>query len=93
MGTVLLVSGADMMDGTPIYDIKPYLPHIDSIPDAEAGFAGETRGQKLSVAIPDELLTRIPKDLRETVRGILAEDPRPGYHDDPDRVYGFSFSG
>ena len=79
LGPVLTVSGADLMDGTPIYDIKPYLPHTDCHPDA------------LGVVFPEEWLAMIPEDKREALSGILAQDPRPSYIDDPERVYGFNF--
>lgn len=92
-GTVLLVSGADLTDGTAIYDIKPYLSFTDSHPDAADGFAGEAYGRFLTVEIPDSLLARISADERDAVRDILAGDPRPSYQDDPERVYGFSYAG
>lgn len=92
-GTVLHVSGADLMDGTPIYDIKPYLPYTDSHPDAEYGFAREQLNYKLSVTIPKELSAKIKKGKEAGLYEILENDPRPSYHDDPERVYGFSFAG
>lgn len=92
-GKALVVSGADMMDGTPIYDIKPYLPYVDSVPDAVGGFAEETADYCLAVECPEELLGRIPKDMRETLLGVLAQDPRPAYQHDENRVYGFPFGG
>ncbi len=91
-GQVLVVSGADMMDGTPIYDIKPYLPYVDSVPDAVGGFTGETAGYHLDVVFPEELLGRIPKEHRETLLGVLAQDPRPAYQHDENRVYGLPFA-
>ena len=91
LGPVLVVSGADLMDGTPIYDVKPYLPFTDSHPDASAGFAGEVFERRLSVIFPDELLRRIPEDRRETLIGLLAQDPRPAYIDDASRRYGFNY--
>ena len=91
LGPVLTVSGADLMDGTPIYDVKPYLPFTDSHPDAAAGFAGEVFGYGLRVEFPDALLARIPADKREALLGLLAQDPRPAYIDDPDRRYGFNY--
>lgn len=90
-GHVLLVSGADMMDGTPIYDIKPYLPYADCHPEATGGFAQEVMGKTLQVNFPEELMQKIPEDGRETLRSILAQDPRPGYQQDPARVYGFAY--
>jgi len=92
-GPVLTVGGADLMDGTPIYDIKPYLPHVDSHPDARGGFAAEKAGYRLSVVFPPELLLRIEEDKREALRGVLENDPRPSYQSDPDRVYGVAFAG
>ena len=92
-GPVLRVSGIDMMDGTPIYDIKPYLPHVDSHPDARGGFAGEVTGARLSVKVPDELLPTLPEDKREPLIALLREDPRPSYQRDEERVYGFPYAG
>ena len=92
-GTVLRVLGADLMDGTPILDIKPYIPYADSHPEALAGFAAAPAGETLEVVIPEELLPRIPAGRLEALRGVLAQDPRPHYQDDPDRVYGFGFAG
>lgn len=90
-GCTLYVKGADLIDGTPIYDIKPYLPHIDSIPDALSGFAGDAALHRLEVVIPEDLLNIIPENSREAVKEILAQDPRPAYQHDPQREYGFSF--
>lgn len=91
-GPVLLVAGADLMDGTPIYDIKPYLSYADCRPDAAGGFAPQ-RGAELAVRIPDTLLTRVPEDKRAALTGVLAQDPRPRYQDDPARIYGMRFAG
>ena len=91
LGVVLRVSGADLMDGTPIYDVKPYLPFTDSHPDATAGFAGEALDHALEVDFPPELLARIPADKREALIGLLSQDPRPAYLEDPARRYGFNF--
>lgn len=88
----LLVSGADLLDGTPIYDIKPYLPYTDSHPDAEGGWTDTLDIQRLEVVFPEELMSRIPKDKRAALLDALAEDPRPGYHDEPDRRYGMLYS-
>lgn len=88
----LVVSGADLMDGTPIYDIKPYLPHIDSIPDATGGFATDAAAHTLKVIFPEVFLSAVPVPLQEGLRAVLAQDPRPSYHHDPDRVYGFRFA-
>ena len=92
-GPVLWVSGADLVDGTPILDIKPYLPYADCRPEAVGGFAGEAPEERLTVDIPPELLARIPEARREALTGVLAQDPRPPYQNDPDRVYGFGFAG
>ena len=92
-GTVLKIRGADLMDGTPILDIKPYIPYADSHPDAIGGFASAPAGETLEVTIPPESLERIPASRREALRGVLAQDPRPHYQDDPGRVYGFGFAG
>ena len=93
LGTVLRVRGADLMDGTPILDIKPYLPYGDCHPEALGGFAAAPAGETLAVEIPPELLERVPPARREALRGVLAQDPRPHYQSDPDRVYGFGFAG
>lgn len=92
-GPVLYVSGADLLDGTPIYDIKPYLPYTDSRPDAVGGFADAVERQRLTVHCPEELLLKIPEQKRRAVTDILAQDPRPSYQHDPDRVYGFCYAG
>ena len=92
LGTVLVVRGADLMDGTPIFDIKPYIPYADAHPDARSGFAPDA-GQTLNVRIPDELLLKVPESKREALRGVLANDPRPRYQKDPDRVYALDFAG
>jgi len=92
LGTVLVVSGADLMDGTPIYDVKPYLPYADCHPEATGGFAHEVKDYALEVIIPDDLLAKVPEDKREALRGVLAQDPRPGYQRDPERTYGFEFA-
>ena len=92
-GPVLHVSGADLMDGTPIYDIKPYVPYTDSHPEAAEGFAPPDTGRLLRVDIPEELLSRVPGEDRAALEGVLAQDPRPAYQRDPERVYGFPFAG
>ena len=92
-GTVLKIRGADLMDGTAILDIKPYIPYADSHPDAVGGFASAPAGETLEVVIPPDLLERIPENRREALRGVRAQDPRPHYQDDPERVYGFGFAG
>lgn len=92
-GTVLRVRGADLADGTPVLDIKPYLPYADCRPDARGGFASAPAGESLAVEFPPELLERVPENRREALRAVLALDPRPRYQDDPQRVYGFGFAG
>lgn len=91
-GPVLIVGGADLLDGTPIYDIKPYLPYVDSHPDARGGFTERTADYALEVVFPDELLDRIDEDKREALCGVLAGDPRPSYQNDPTRVYGVRYA-
>lgn len=92
-GPVLHVVGADLMDGTPILDIKPYLAYTDAHPDAAGGFAYKVLQRTLPVVCPPDLLARLPEDRREALLSVLAQDPRPGYQDEPDRVYGFPFAG
>ena len=92
-GKVLLVSGADMMDGTPVYDIKPYLPYVDSIPEAVGGFTEEKAAYSLRVDFPQALLAQVPQGQREALLGVLAQDPRPAYQNDENRVYGFAYGG
>lgn len=92
-GPVLYVAGADLMDGTPILDVKPYLPYTDSHPDALGGFADPVRAYRLEVVFPETWLSLVPQRLREPVMGLLAQDPRPSYQNDPDRVYGVAFGG
>lgn len=93
LGPVLHVSGADLMNGTPIYDIKPYLPFADSIPDATDGFAGKAVRQKLTVDFPEHLREIIPAKKLDALIAVLADDPRPTYIDDPERIYGLTFGG
>ena len=88
----LVVSGADLMNGTPIYDIKPYLPYADCKPEASGGFAPQ-RGKTLAVDFTAELLSRVPEDKRDALTGVLAQDPRPHYQSDPQRIYGMAFAG
>ncbi|MBE6712941.1 MAG: tRNA (N6-threonylcarbamoyladenosine(37)-N6)-methyltransferase TrmO [Ruminococcaceae bacterium] len=92
-GVCLVVAGADLMDGTPLYDIKPYIPFSDSHPDAVGGFSDDHLTDCLSVVFPDRYLSLLPENKREAALEILRQDPRPSYHDDPDRIYGFSFAG
>lgn len=91
LGPVLIVSGADLMDGTPIYDVKPYLPYTDSHPDAIGGFADAFVDFHMDVVFPDHWLQMIPAEKRDALMGILSQDPRPQYINDPDRIYGFNF--
>lgn len=92
-GPLLHISGVDIMDGTPVYDIKPYIPYTDCQPHATAGFTGNVSMQKLNVIIPREFETRTNPGTLNALRGILEQDPRPRYQDDPDREYGFDFDG
>ena len=92
-GTVLIVSGADLLDNTPIYDIKPYIPYTDCHPDCRGGFADSGAPEPLEVNIPDELIAVLPVDKRSALISVLAQDPRPAYQNDPDRIYGLSFAG
>ena len=91
LGTVLVVRGADLMDGTPIYDVKPYIPYADCRPEARGGFAPDS-GETLAVEIPAALLSKIPPEKRGALRGVLANDPRPRYQRDPARVYALDFA-
>ena len=92
-GPILHVAGADLMDNTPIYDIKPYLPYVDSHPDAAGGFALQSHEGYLQVNVPSGLLERIPPDRRDALLAVLAQDPRPAYQNTPDRVYGMEYAG
>ena len=92
-GPEIVVSGADLMDGTPIVDIKPYLPYADSVPDADGGFAATVDGNRLDVEIPAGVATGFPPEKIDALREVLAQDPRPHYQDDPERIYGFPFAG
>ena len=92
LGPVLYVSGADLMDGTPIYDIKPYIAYTDSHPEAISGFASTPAEFLLKVEFPEEMLKKVPENQRESLISVLAHDPRPQYQDDPERVYGMAFA-
>ena len=92
-GPVLTVGGADLLDGTPIFDVKPYVPLADCRPQAVGGFAQEAPEQKLEVDIPPHLLSLVPEEKRAALTGVLAQDPRPSYQKDSQRVYGFGFGG
>ena len=92
-GTVLHVAGADLMDGTPIFDIKPYIPYSDSYPDAVGGFTDHAKDFLLTVDFPAQLLQLLPQDKQAAAMGVLSHDPRPSYQKDPQRIYGLSFAG
>ena len=92
-GTVLHVGGADLMDGTPIFDIKPYIPYSDCHPEASGGFTDHAGEFLLNVNFPDELLSRLPENKRDAAIGVLSHDPRPSYQRNPDRIYGLNFAG
>ena len=92
-GPVLYVTGVDLLDGTPLFDIKPYLPFTDCHPEAAGGFAEPLCGARLAVEIPPALSGLLPEEKRRLLIALLAEDPRPAYQDDPDRIYGFPFAG
>ena len=95
-GPALLVGGADLMDGTPIYDIKPYLPYADAHPDAKAGFTlgnANAEGERLEVEVPEALVRKLGEEKASALRGVLEADPRPRYQDDEERVYGLTFAG
>ena len=93
LGPVLRIAGADLMDGTPVLDIKPYVPYVDSHPEAAGGFASAGAPETLTVECPPELLAQVPEELRPALLGVLAQDPRPPYQNDPERVYGLDFGG
>lgn len=92
-GTVIHVAGADLMDGTPIFDIKPYIPYSDCHPDATGGFTDNADDFILEVEFPYMLMDKIPKDKHSALIGVLSHDPRPSYQKDPDRIYGLNFAG
>ena len=95
LGPVLHVTGADILDGTPIYDIKPYLPYCEAKPDAEGGFAHRVMDDSMQVVLTEdadlENAKEIPEEDLYTIKKLLAQDPRPRYQDDPERVYGMSY--
>ena len=91
-GTVLIVAGADLLDRTPIYDIKPYLPYCDSHPEARGGYADALTSHTLSVEIPHSLLKKIPEEKQKALRECLADDPRPAYQNDDERIYRMTFA-
>lgn len=92
-GISLLVSGVDLLDGTPIFDIKPYIPFADCRPEAVGGYADDYSAHRLEVTFPQELLALLPEEKRSAAADCLAEDPRPSYQNDPNRIYGMSFAG
>ena len=92
-GTVLHVGGADLMDGTPIFDVKPYIPYSDCKPDASGGFTDQAADFLLTVDFPEELLGKLPEQKREAAIGVLSHDPRPSYQKNEERVYGLTFAG
>lgn len=92
-GPVLWVSGIDLRDRTPIYDIKPYLPYADAKPTAKGGFTDGLQLEPLQVSIPEEMLAKVPQGKREGLIRILEQDPRPGYQEDPERIYGIAYAG
>ena len=95
LGPIIVVAGADLLDGTPIYDIKPYIAYADCHPEARDGFAPEQWQRSLELDFPHELLCLLPEDdnIRQALCGVLRNDPRPSYHNDPERVYGMDFAG
>ena len=93
LGPVLYVAGADLMDGTPIYDIKPYIAYADAHVDASGGFVDSVARRTLVVDCPDQCLACVPEEKRAALLGVLAQDPRPSYQDDPERVYAMGFAG
>ena len=92
-GPVLHISGADMLDGTPVYDIKPYLPYVDSHPEADGGLAERVKEYELELYFPRECLEKVPEGKREVLKQILRQDPRPSYQKDSERIYGMEFAG
>ena len=92
-GPVITVAGADLMDGTPIFDIKPYIPYADCKPEATGGFTDTAGDFLLTVNLPEPLLQKVPPESRDALLGVLSHDPRPSYQNTPDRVYGMEFAG
>ena len=92
-GVVLKVAGADLMNGTPIYDIKPYLPYADCRPEATGGFTDRTEKRTVKVEIPESAAKEISAEELEALKAVLQEDPRPAYQNDPERIYAFEFGG
>ena len=92
-GTELVIAGADLVDGTPIFDIKPYVPYADAHPEAVGGFAAQAPERRLTVCLPEDLAAGFDPETRAALEGVLACDPRPAYQEDPDRIYALSFAG
>ena len=92
-GPVLVVAGVDLMDGTPIYDVKPYLPYVDAHPEARGGFGNRVKDHALEAVFPEELLARLPEEKRAGALAFLRQDPRPAVHKDPKRVYKIAYAG
>lgn len=92
-GPILHILGGDFLDGTPVLDIKPYLAYVESHPDASGGFALQSTAPVLEVECPPEILEVVPEEKRQALLAVLAQDPRPAYQDDPERIYGLSFAG
>ena len=90
---MLKVAGADLMNRTPIYDIKPYLPYADCRPEATGGFTDRTEKRTVKVDVPEEIAKRMGEEELEALKAVLEQDPRPAYQDDPERVYAFEFGG
>ena len=93
LGPVLVLAGADLMDGTPVFDVKPYIPYTDAHPDAAPGYTAQTIRHELKVDFSAEMLRVVPEDKRNALISVLRQDPRPSYQNDPNRVYGFTFAG
>lgn len=93
LGPIIRVRGADLMDGTPVFDIKPYLPYADCRPEAQGGFASAPKEATLKVEFPEHLLAKVPEHKQAALIGVLAQDPRPAYQEDETRVYGMTFGG
>lgn len=89
----ITIGGADMLDGSPVFDIKPYIPYTDSVPDADSGFAEDNKSFALNVEINADLAKRLPENKRQALLKILADDPRPAYQNDENRIYGFEYAG
>ena len=92
-GPILHILGADLLDGTPIFDIKPYLPYTDAHPDAKSGFSKSFEQVDMALEFPEELLAKVPEEHREAILALLRQDPRPAYQDEPDRRYGMTYAG